>query len=89
MVTMTGELRHPAWRKSSYSSSQANCVEVAALGWRTSSYSTSASNCVEVALDGPAIGVRDSKDPDGPVLVTPATNWSQFLGGLATGDFDR
>lgn len=86
---MTGELRHPAWRKSSYSSDQANCVEVAALGWRTSSYSTSEANCVEVALGGPAVGVRDSKDPDGPVLAVPARRWSAFLRGVAAGDFDR
>ncbi|MEV6896985.1 DUF397 domain-containing protein [Amycolatopsis sp. NPDC051372] len=35
-----------AWRKSSYSSTEANCVEVGA--WHKSSYSTSESNCVEV-----------------------------------------
>ena len=86
---MTAQLRHPAWRKSSYSSSQSNCVEVAALGWRTSSYSTTQANCVEVALGGPAVGVRDSKDPHGPVLAVPAVRWSAFLGGVATGDFDR
>ncbi|MGQ0777724.1 MAG: DUF397 domain-containing protein [Pseudonocardiales bacterium] len=86
---MTGQLRHPAWRKSSYSSSVSNCVEVAALGWLKSSYSTTQSNCVEVALGSPAIGVRDSKDPHGPVLAVPSPRWSAFLHGLATGDFDR
>ena len=86
---MTARLRHPAWRKSSYSTSQSNCVEVAALGWRTSSYSSSQSNCVEVALGGPTIGVRDSKDPGGPVLAVLAGHWSTFLRGIATGDFDR
>jgi hypothetical protein len=86
---MIAELRHLAWRKSSYSSDQANCVEVAALGWRTSSYSSSEANCVEVALDGPAVGVRDSKNSDGPVLAVPATHWATFLRGLATGDLDR
>jgi len=83
---MTAQLRHPAWRKSSYSSSQANCVEVAALGWRTSS---SEANCVQVALGGPAVGVRDSKDPGGPVLAVLAGHWSTFLRGIAAGDFDR
>jgi hypothetical protein len=86
---MTGQRRHPAWRKSSYSSSQANCVEVAALGWRTSSHSTSQANCVQMALGGPAIGVRDSKDPDGPVLAVPSHPWSTFLRGLTTGDLNR
>ncbi len=83
---MTGQLRHPAWRKSSYSTSASNCVEVAALGWRTSSYSTSQANCVQVALAGPAIGVRDSKHPDGPVLAVPATHWSAFLHSITTND---
>ncbi|MEO7195826.1 MAG: DUF397 domain-containing protein [Pseudonocardiaceae bacterium] len=84
---MTAQLRHPAWRKSSYSSSQANCVEVAALGWRTSS--SDQANCVQVALGGPAIGVRDSKHPDGPVLAVPSAHWSSFLHGVATNDLDR
>ncbi|MET7993883.1 DUF397 domain-containing protein [Amycolatopsis sp. NPDC005232] len=35
-----------AWRKSSYSSTQANCVEVGA--WQKSSHSTTQANCVEV-----------------------------------------
>ena len=79
---MTGELRHPAWRKSSYSSAASNCVEVAALGWRTSSYSTDQANCVQVAVGGPAVGVRDSKNPDGPVLAIPVTHWTTFLRSL-------
>lgn len=66
---MTAQLRHPAWRKSSYSTSQANCVQV--------------------ALGAPTIGVRDSKDPDGPVLAVPSGRWSAFLRGVATGDLDR
>ncbi len=86
---MTAQLRRPAWRKSSYSTAASNCVEVAALGWRTSSYSTSQSNCVEVALGGPAIGVRDSKDPDGTVLAVPAGYWSAFLRGIAIDGLDH
>jgi hypothetical protein len=41
--------------------------------WRKSSRSFSWGNCVEVAVlpDG-TIGVRDSKDPGGPVLRFPA-----------------
>jgi YD repeat-containing protein len=37
--------------------------------WRRSSYSFSNGNCVEVAVvSGGTVGLRDSKDPDGPVL---------------------
>lgn len=86
---MTGELRYPAWRKSSYSTSWSNCVEVAALGWRTSSHSSDEANYVEVTLGNPAIGVRDSKNPDGPVLAVPAVRWSAFLHGIATGHLDH
>jgi Domain of unknown function (DUF397) len=86
---MITELRPPAWRKSSYSTAASNCVEVAALGWRTSSYSTSGANCVQVSLGGPGVGVRDSKDPDGPVLAVPTARWSAFLHSITTGDLDR
>ncbi|MFI8167838.1 DUF397 domain-containing protein [Streptomyces sp. NPDC085931] len=49
--------------------------------WRKSSYSDGgASNCLEVADDYPdMIPVRDSKVPDGPVLVFGASPWASFL----------
>ena len=48
------------------------------MRWRKSSYSIGNGACVEVAVPG-AVLVRDSKDPDGPVLsVTPA-KWREFL----------
>jgi uncharacterized protein DUF397 len=64
------------WRKSSRSSDQANCVEVA---WRKSSYSSDTSNCVEIAFAGPAVGVRDSKNAGGPLLAFPEHAWAAFL----------
>jgi Domain of unknown function (DUF397) len=71
------------WTKSSYSFANGNCVEVGA-DWRKSSYSE-ANGCVEVARPGPVL-VRDSKNPDGPVLsFTPAT-WKAFLGGVKAGE---
>lgn len=40
------------------------------MTWRRSSYSTSTGgNCVELAARPGAVGVRDSKDPDGPILL--------------------
>jgi Domain of unknown function (DUF397) len=42
--------RFTGWRKSSYSQSSGNCVEVGrAVTWRKSSYSDSSGNCVQVA----------------------------------------
>jgi hypothetical protein len=47
--------------------------------WRKSSYSAGNGGCVEVATTTDRVLVRDSKDPDGPVLaVTPAA-WRAFL----------
>ena len=50
--------------------------------WCKSSYSTDAANCVEVAEVGPAVGVRDSKDPDGGALVVRSDAWRFFLRSL-------
>ena len=49
--------------------------------WRKSSYSDGgASNCLEVADGHPGIvPVRDSKTPEGGVLVFGATSWASFL----------
>ncbi|MFH8386573.1 DUF397 domain-containing protein [Kitasatospora sp. NPDC018058] len=33
------------------------------------------------------VPVRDSKDPNGPVLVFPASAWTAFLSGVQAGDF--
>jgi hypothetical protein len=41
---------------------------------------------VEVAAGGDGlVRVRDSKDPDGPVLLFPAAGWAAFLHGVASG----
>ncbi len=52
--------------------------------WRMSSYSGgNGGTCVEVAdnLTG-VIAVRDSKDPDGPVLRFSRADWSAFVAGI-------
>ncbi|MEV6673257.1 DUF397 domain-containing protein [Streptomyces sp. NPDC051162] len=51
------------------------------LAFKKSSYSGNNTNCVEVATlpDGQATAVRDSKNPDGAVLVFPASRWAAFI----------
>ena len=66
---MSGEVAFCGWRKSSHSSGNDNCLELAKAAW-------------------PVVGVRDSKNPRGPVLVFDLGQWSAFLAGLRAGDFD-
>ncbi len=67
-----------AWRKSSASNFSGNCVE-AAGNWRKSSHSTYNGSCAEVGQGGTVVGVRDSKDPGGPVLAFSPGVWEKFL----------
>lgn len=41
--------------------------------------------CVEVAM---VVLVRDSKNPDGPVLGFNETEWREFTAGVKRGEFD-
>jgi hypothetical protein len=61
---------------------------LAGLTWRKSSYSNGQANCVEVADAGPDVAVRDSKDPDGPVLLCTRAGMAAFVAGVKNGEFD-
>jgi hypothetical protein len=67
------------WRTSSHSNDGGSCVEVArALVWQKSKHSNDGGDCVEVAGTGPAVAVRDSKNPDGPALAFTPAEWHTF-----------
>ena len=69
------DLSGAAWRKSSYSGGNGGqCVEVAAL---TSNPDPSETMCA----------VRDSKDPEGPVLEFSPGQWRTFAGRVKAGRF--
>lgn len=63
--------------------------QTASPGWIKSTLSLAHGNCVEVAgLGGGGIGVRNSRDTGGPVLVFTPDEWRAFLGGVRNGEFD-
>ncbi|WP_128428635.1 DUF397 domain-containing protein [Streptomyces cyaneus] len=57
-------------------------------GWRKSSYSgPNADSCLEVLDHHPSgVPVRDSKNPHGPALLFPESNWSAFISAVKGGD---
>jgi hypothetical protein len=58
--------------------------------WVKSSLSFANGNCVEVGtLPDGMIGVRDSKNPEGPVLRFTPGEWNAFLAGALRGEFDQ
>ena len=64
-------------------------TDIAQVAWRKSSYSGGAGNCVEIAGGrSGAVGVRDSKNPTGPVLLFTPRTWRAFIAGVKNGEFD-
>ncbi|MGW4730584.1 DUF397 domain-containing protein [Streptomyces shenzhenensis] len=59
--------------------------------WLTSSYSNNGGQCVQVATNLAAprgvIPIRDSKNPNGPVLDVPAHAFTTFVAEVKTGQF--
>ncbi|MGV9849102.1 DUF397 domain-containing protein [Streptomyces sp. NPDC003442] len=51
--------------------------------FRKSSYSNGHEECVEVATNVPdVVAIRDSKNPDGPILRCAPAAWADFQGAL-------
>jgi Domain of unknown function (DUF397) len=63
-------------------------IELTGAVWRKSTRSNAGGDCVEVAETPDAIGVRDSKDPTGHVLVFTPEVWRTFIDSAKAGEFD-
>lgn len=63
--------------------------QLSGAGWRKSSHSGKQGNCVELArLPGGSTAFRNSRDPDGPALIHPASDLAGFLIAVKDGEFD-
>lgn len=63
--------------------------DVKRVTWRKSSYSSQeGGTCVELANLDTATGVRDSTDPDGPVLHFGRDAMAGLLNRIKNGDLD-
>ncbi|RAJ40494.1 uncharacterized protein DUF397 [Kitasatospora sp. SolWspMP-SS2h] len=62
-------------------------VDLSELRWVKSTYSNNGGYCVEVAPAGlpGRLPVRDSKDPQGPVLVFPEAAFTAFVAAVKSG----
>ncbi|WP_131743050.1 DUF397 domain-containing protein [Actinomadura roseirufa] len=66
-----------------------NIPDLSAASWRKSSHSTDiGGECVEVAALTPMVGMRDSKDPDGPTLTLSHTAFTTLVTEIRTGAHD-
>ena len=45
--------------------------------------------CVELSFTSNAVGMRDSQNPDGAVLVFDNDEWNAFIGAVESGVFRR
>jgi hypothetical protein len=63
-------------------------VDFSTASWRKSTKTQANGQCVEVARVGDVIGVRDSKDPSGPMLTFTLAEFEAFLDGTHNGEFD-
>ncbi|MFA1544585.1 DUF397 domain-containing protein [Actinomadura monticuli] len=64
-------------------------TELSQAHWRKASQSSSTgSDCIEVAAIRDVIAVRDSKNPEGPMLVFDRDAWAQLAERVNGGELD-
>ncbi|MEU3353456.1 DUF397 domain-containing protein [Streptomyces sp. NPDC037389] len=72
-----------------------NCLTALSVAdetsWFKSSYSTqdNGGGCVSIAMLTERVGIRDSKEPNGPALTVPGRAWTSFIGEVQAGRLCR
>jgi hypothetical protein len=66
-------------------------TDLPGAAWIKSAASNPSGNCVELAAlpDGSGVALRNSRDPDGPVLIYTRAEIAAFLLGAGAGEFDH
>ena len=68
---------------------EARAHEVGLVSWRKSTASNPNGDCVELALlAAGAVAVRNSRGPDGSVLIYTRAEIAAFVAGVKAGEFD-
>ncbi len=64
--------------------------ELGGLAWLKSQYSNATGECVELAtLHNGEIAMRNSRFPEGPVLIYTPAEIAAFVAGAKDGEFDH
>ncbi len=64
-----------------------NLVSAGDISWRRSRHCDGGA-CVEVAELGKMIALRESKDPDGPVITFGSDEWRTFVARIKSGTLE-
>ena len=62
-------------------------LESSSTPWRKSTASAQG-NCVEVSFADESVLMRNSRNPEGPVLSFTHSEWEAFLTGVRNSEFD-
>lgn len=57
-------------------------LDLSRARWRKSSYSGNSGNCVEMAELTKVVVIRDSKNPNAPVLIVTRNEWQKLVDHL-------
>jgi Domain of unknown function (DUF397) len=59
-----------------------SALDLSTARWRKSTRSSDTNTCVEVAFAGQVVGLRDSKNADGPLLAISAASFAALTASV-------